>query len=133
MLGRKSFEESEIAAAAARLRQGVDAWRQLAGGATGNLAQAEAAYASNLLVALDRPFIHRVRTVAGKTTNPLNELELIVESLTTNGGVFEPGTVIKYIADASTLGLEAGQEIALTVDDVEDLGAGVIAQLRTVS
>ncbi|MCW2674379.1 MAG: hypothetical protein JWP14_2968 [Frankiales bacterium] len=35
--------------------------------------------------------MHRVRLVTGKDTNPLNEVELRVESLLNNDGVFAAG------------------------------------------
>jgi hypothetical protein len=35
---------------------------------------------ANLILALDRPFVHRLRTGTGKDGNPLNEVELLTES-----------------------------------------------------
>jgi hypothetical protein len=37
------------------------------------------------LLAPDRRFVHRVRPVAGKEANPLNEVELLVESVLDHG------------------------------------------------
>ncbi|MDT7743427.1 MAG: hypothetical protein QOE59_2505 [Actinomycetota bacterium] len=37
------------------------------------------------LLAPDRRFVHRVRPVAGKDANPLNEVELLVESVLDHG------------------------------------------------
>jgi hypothetical protein len=67
------------------------------------LAGFEAVFATDLLLALDRPFVHRVRMVTGKDTDPLNEVELLVDSLMTNGGALEAGrppgrrTVVAFI------------------------------------
>ena len=40
------------------------------------------------VVSLDRRYVHRIRSVTGKDGNPLNELELVTESLMNNGGRF---------------------------------------------
>jgi hypothetical protein len=75
MLGRKSMEQP---------RRTTTGWPPA-------LAGFEAVFATDLLPALDRPFVHRVRMVTGKDTDPLNEVELLVDSLRTNGGVLEAG------------------------------------------
>ena len=42
---------------------------------------------NNMTLILDRYFVHRLRTVTGKDGNPLNEVELLSESLMNNDGV----------------------------------------------
>jgi hypothetical protein len=49
-------------------------------------AEFESAYASDLLLALDRRFVHRLRAVTGKKGTPLNELDLLFGALM-DGGV----------------------------------------------
>jgi hypothetical protein len=65
---------------------------------------------------LDRYFVHRPRTVSGKDTNPLNEVELICESLMSNGGVLRDGNVVKYVPEESVLKLGVGDEIRLNAE-----------------
>ena len=78
-----------------------------------------------MVLALDRPFVHRVRPVTGKDENPLNEVELLVDSLMNNDGIFEGNNVIKLTPDQSVLKLESGDPIRLTAPDFERL-AGLL-------
>jgi hypothetical protein len=39
-----------------------------------------------MTLVLDRYFVHRLRVVAGKDGNPLNEIELLTDSLMNNDG-----------------------------------------------
>jgi len=141
MLGRKIYTEQELDAARRTIERQLTTWRALAAAveASGD-EDARAAleafapgYFNDLAVALDRPFVHRVRTVAGKGTNPLNELELLVESLTLNDGVLQVGNVITYTPDAAIAGLADGDRIALDEDAYDRLSHAVVDQLTLVS
>jgi hypothetical protein len=124
MLGRNSYEPQELENARAAVRKQLADWR--ASGAGGDL---ETTYFTTLVLALDRPFVHRIRKMTGKDTNPLSEVELIVDSLMGDGR-FATGTVIRYDAGASVLGLESGQEIRLGADDYEKLATAFIDELE---
>ena len=58
----------------------------------------KAGYFNDLALALDRRYVHRLRIVTGKDGTPLNELEMLVESLLNNGGELRGNNVIKYAA-----------------------------------
>ena len=98
--------------------------------AAGSPAALEAAYFNALVLMLDRYFVHRVRMVTGTDGTPLNELEMLADSLMGNGGTLRPINVIKYDADASVLGLKIGDPIALCADDFERLASAVFAELE---
>ena len=136
MLGRKDYTRDEVDNGKAAVARQLAAHETLAD-AIGADKQAAAAFEAfdrllfnNLTLMLDRLYVHRVRAVAGKDTNPLNEVELICESLMNNGGVFEPGTVVKYRQDESILKLAAGDEIRLSADDFDRLSTGFFTELE---
>ena len=118
MLGRKTYTQQELDHARASVE------RQLAVGA-GDPEFFEAA-----LLALDRRFVHRIRAVSGKDGNPLNEVELLVDSIMDNGGVLAVGTVIKYRPETSVLGLAAGDAIRLDADAFERLASAFLREIE---
>ncbi len=74
--------------------------------------------------------MHRVRLVSGKDANPVNEVELLVESVLDHGGVLTTNKVIKYSPEQTVLGIPPGAGIALTVDDLDRLGAAFLTELE---
>ena len=122
MLGRKTYEPREI-----------DAAEAMVGGALAALKGAAAAdpqLCAALLLALDRPFVHRVRAVGGKDANPLNEVELLVESLLTGDGVFHTNKVIKWVPESTVLGFADGDPIVLDAEQLGRLAEAFFAELR---
>jgi hypothetical protein len=124
MLGRNSYEPEELENARAAVRKQLADWR--ASGAGGGL---ETTYFNSLVLTLDRPFVHRIRKMTGKDTNPLSEVELVVDSLMA-GGRFDAGTVVKYQPEKAVLGLNPGDEIRLGADDYERLATAFIDELE---
>ena len=136
MLGRNSFTQDEIDHAKELLAQQVAAYKTLAEAAgtdkkaTAALDTFEPLFFNNLALALDRYFVHRVRPVTGKDGNPLNELEMVVESLMNNNGQMAASKVIKMVPDQSILKLQVGDSIALTLDQFERLCAAFFEELQ---
>lgn len=124
MLGRKNYTPEEIAAARAAVGRQLAAYDALAGARSERAA--EATYFAATLMALDRTFVHRVRTVTGKDTNPLSEVELLVDALMLEGGILPPTTVVRYVPEESVLGLKVGDTVALTRDDFERLATAFL-------
>jgi hypothetical protein len=134
MLGRKDFTQDELDHARAAVDEGLAAYRRLAasvdgGGARAALDQLEPRFFNDLVLALDRRFVHRLRMVTGKDGTPLNELELLTESLLNNDGVLRTNNVIAYTPEESVLKLAPGDPIALSADGFERLAHGVLAEL----
>jgi hypothetical protein len=128
MLGRKDFTQDEVSNGEAAVQRQLAAFDAVPTAAQTALQKAD--HFNDLVLALDRRYVHRLRSVTGKDGTPLNELELIVESLLNNGGVFRELNVIKYKPEDSVVGLKAGDHIRLTRDDFAKLSAGVFDELR---
>ncbi len=125
MLGRNSYQSGELDSARATVKRQLADWR--ASGAGGDL---EATYFNSLVLSLDRPFVHRIRKMTGKDTNPLSEVELLVDSLIGNGGRFDVGTVVRWQPEKSVLGIAPGEEIRLGADDYERLATAFLDELE---
>ena len=136
MLGRNSFTQDEVDHAKALIAQQIAAYRALAKVAGADkkgpaaLDTFEPLFFNNMALALDRYFVHRIRPVTGKDGNPLNELEMVAESLMNNNGQMIASKVIKMIPDQSILKLQVGDTIALTLDEFERLSSAFFEDLQ---
>ena len=135
MLGRKNYTQEELDHNKALVDRQLAAYRALvkaAGAATdkkvGSAFDAfETLFFNNMLLALDRPFVHRIRAVTGKDGNPLNEVELLCESLMNDDdGILRGNNVIKLIPEEWVLKLQIGDPIRLTADEFERLAAAFL-------
>lgn len=137
MLGRKDYTKEELDHATQAVTQEIAAYRKVAKAveATGDkkaaaaLAAFEPILFNNMVLTLDRYFVHRLRMVTGKDTNPLNELELLTDSLMNNDGVLRGNNVIKYVPEDAVLNLEDGAKIKLSAADFEQFAKGVLAEI----
>jgi hypothetical protein len=68
--------------------------------------------------------------VTGKDGNPLNEVEMLCDSLMNNNGILRGSNVIKLIPDQSVLKLNIGNLIRLTLEQFERLSAAFFADLE---
>lgn len=138
MLGRTNYTANEIEHAKSAIDAQLKAYQAVSDAAEINpndedlnaaVDDFNSLFFNNLALALDRFFVHRVRAVTGTDGNPLNELELICQSLMNSDGVFDTGTVIKYSRDASIVKLAPGDAINLSVEDFTRLSAAVFVEL----
>ncbi|MFL6160897.1 MAG: hypothetical protein ACJ74U_01590 [Jatrophihabitantaceae bacterium] len=138
MLGRKTYEQSELDNAKAVIDKQLAAYKKLVKAIDGTsdtkaksaLDGFEPLFFNNLLLALDRYFVHRLRVTTGKDGNPLNEVELMVDSLLNNGGKLRGNNVIKLVPEESVLKLDIGAKIELTEDQFERLYKAFMADLK---
>ena len=120
MLGRKDYTRKELDDGRAR----IDAQLR-------TLAKFEGEFFVNLLLTLDRLYVHRLRSSTGKDGNPLNEVELIVDSLLNNDGVFRvDNKSIKYKPEESVTGLAVGDKIAFDREGFEALHGAFMDDLE---
>ena len=138
MLGRKNYTQEELDHGQAAVDQQLGAYRRLADAiaatddekAKAALEAFETVYFNNMAIVLDRYFVHRLRVVAGKDGNPLNEIELLGESLMNNDGVLRGNNVIKYVPDEAVVKLRPGDAIKLTEAEFERLARAFLADLK---
>ncbi|HZQ85142.1 MAG TPA: hypothetical protein VFA83_09910 [Acidimicrobiales bacterium] len=137
MLGRKDYTKDELANATKTVNDTLAAYKKLAKAveASGD-AKARAALEAfepvlfrDLALTLDRLFVHRIRKVAGNDNNPLNEVELITESILA-GAPFTTNNVLKYAPEESVTGLKPGDKIDLTAEEFERLAKAFLADIK---
>ena len=138
MLGRKDYTKEELNHAREWIDEELKAYKRLAKAvaatsdkrAQAALAAYEPIMAKNMVLALDRPFVHRLRMGTGKDCNPLNEVELLVDSLINSDGVLRGNNVIKYSADEAVLHLDTGDRIELNAAQFEELADAFLDEIR---
>jgi hypothetical protein len=139
MLGRNSYTKEELDHCTSTLDQQLAAYRALvklvpsaATDKKGNsaLATFEWRFFNNMTIVLDRFFVHRVRMVAGKDGNPLNEVEMLCESLMNNNGILRESSVIKLVPARSVLKLNFGDPIRITAAEFKGLSAAFLHELE---
>lgn len=140
MLGRKDYTKEEVERAKAAIDQQLEAYRQLTNATDGASSRGqinsalegfEPLFCNNMTLVLDRYFVHRLRVVTGKDGNPLNEVELLAESLMNNDGVLRGNNAIKFVPDQSVLRLRIGDRIRLNLAQLERLAAAFLTELES--
>lgn len=139
MLGRKNYTQKEIDDGKAAVNEQLAAYKKLVdeigGEATNKKLQSalkdfEGLFFNNMTLVLDRYYVHRLRVITGKDSNPLNEVEMICDSLLNNNGILRDSNVIKYIPDQSVVKLNIGGKICITAEEFERLSAAFFADLE---
>lgn len=139
MLGRKTYTQPELDHARAAVAEQIAAYDTLARAvdaaadarATSALATFEPLFFNNMVLVLDRFFEHRVRQVAGEDGNPLNEVELLADSLMNNDGLLRASSVIRLVPGETVLALESGDRIRLTAAQFDRLARAFLAEIET--
>ncbi|MCT2590796.1 hypothetical protein LHJ74_12885 [Streptomyces sp. N2-109] len=120
----------------------IASYRELAtavGGTSGKgKAQAAAAleafepvFFNNMVLAMDRYFEHRSRTLELKDGNALNEVRVLCTSLAANNGRLAADKQIKLKPERSVLGYAVGDEVRLSADDFERLAKAFFAEMES--
>lgn len=135
MLGRTGYTRDEINNARFALAGQLTAYATLAAESTGETAQAaladfEPLFFNNLVLVLDRFFVHRSRAATGTDGNPLNEVELIADSLIANHAVLRANPAVTYLPADSVVGLELGDDIRLTAAEFDRLADAFFAEVE---
>src|SRR6266540_5006098 len=132
MLGRKNYKREELDQCKEAIHKQLAAYKRLVKAIDGTTTDKKIASAlrafeplffNNMTLVLDRYFVHRLRMVTGKDSNPLNEVELLADSLMNNVGVLRGNSAIKYVPDQSVVKLQIGDRIKLTASEFERLSS----------
>ncbi|MET0784791.1 hypothetical protein [Orlajensenia leifsoniae] len=135
MLGRKEYTYDELEHARSEVVGQLAAYEVLAGTLDdpAGLAALEVfspGFFTTMLLALDRPFVHRLHLVTGTDGNALNEVEMLVDSIINHGGVLQPSTELTLDPETSVTRIAFGEEIHLTVDQFERLAAAFFVEIE---
>lgn len=140
MQGRKDYTKEELDHAKTAIDQQLLAYKKLVnaietarsdGKVTSALEAFEPLFFNNMTLVLDRYFVHRLRVVTGKDGNPLNEAELLAESLMDHDRVLVGNSVIKFVPDQSVLKLTIGDRIELTSSQFERLAKAFFTEIES--
>jgi hypothetical protein len=140
MLGRKTYTPEELAHAQTAIDEQLAAYRQLREAIDGTAAADpkvaaaldafEPLFCNNMTLVLDRYFVHRLRLVAGRDGNRLNEVELLADSLIANDGVLRGNNVIKLEPHESVLRIGVGEPIRLGAAEFRRLSRAFLDQIE---
>ena len=140
MLGRKEYTRDEFEHGKAAVGEQLASYKKLASVLVGETADETVRSAfgdfqvplfNNMTLMLDRLFVHRLRMVTGKDGNPLNEVEMICDSLMSNNGILREKSPIKYVPHQSVVKLDIGDQIRLTAEEFEPLTSAFFAELES--
>lgn len=136
MPGHESYTADDVNSARFALTEQLAAYATLVAETTGDTAQAalndfEPPFFNNLVLVLDRFFVHRVRAATGTDSNPLNEVEMIADSLMNNHAVLRGSPAIAYLPADTVVKLEIGDDIRLTAEEFDRLATAFFAEAET--
>jgi hypothetical protein len=133
MLARNSYSAEYLATARANVDAQIEAYRTMAGsippGARDYVDAFEPTFFTTLLLTLDAHFTHRTRALEGKDGNALNEVRVLVRSITDNGRRMLADPSIRLSPSTSVLGLRPGDEIRITEAEFVRLTDAYFAEL----
>jgi hypothetical protein len=139
MLGRKNYSQEELDHAKTVIDRQLAAYKKLVKAIDGSTSDPgvksaldafEPLLFNNMTLVLDRYFVHRLRIVTGKDGNPLNEVELLSDSLMNNDGVLRGNNVIKLVPEDSVLKLGFGERIMVSAAQFERLARAFLSEIQ---
>jgi hypothetical protein len=139
MFGRKDYTREELDHARTAIDRQLAAYKKLVKAVdsapsdptvTSALEAFEPLFFNNMTIVLDRYFVHRLRMVTGKDGNPINEVELLSESLMNNDGVLRGNNVIKLMAGQTVCKLDVGDPIRLSAAQFQRVYKAFLAEIE---
>jgi len=141
MLCVNKYPKSYIEDCHQRINQQLTTFRQLASAAqkadgipgkelSRALATFETSFFNNLVLAMDRSFNHRSRTLELKDGNPLNEVRVLCDSILETGGRMTTDSTIKMKPENSVLKFKVGDEIKISASAFAKLSEAFFADMH---
>jgi hypothetical protein len=90
----------------------------------------ERQFFNHMILAVDRYFVHRGRTMEGKDGDPLNEMRMLCDAIMENQGRMSANKTIRYQPENSILKFRTGDEIRLNADDFARLSAAFFDEIE---
>ena len=90
----------------------------------------ERQFFNHMILAVDRYFVHRGRTMEGKDGDPLNEMRMLCDAIMENQGRMSANKTIRYQPENSILKFRTGDEIRLNADDFARLSAASFDEIE---
>ncbi len=132
MLGRKTYTQGEVDTCRYALKAQLKSYSDLVEAEDADSHRTfSTAFANNMILVLDRYFVHRLRASTGKDCNPLNEVELLADAIINHKGVLQKSTVIKYSADESVTHICVGEAVDISMPTFRRLSEAFLADLET--
>jgi len=132
MLARNDYPKAYVDECRAAMERQLAAYHALATSCANAGPELDAftpLFFNNMVVALDRFFVHRTRMLEGKDGNPLNEVRMICDALLEHDGIMSPQSPIKYDPSKSVLKLEFGDKIQLRESDFARLASAFFDEM----
>jgi len=125
MLAVSSYSPDHVAACRNRIAADVAAYE-----AAGPSSALDPVFYGMMVMALDRWFVHRQRSVEGKDGNALNEVRVLSDSIVGHGGMLVVEKTIKLVPETSVLGIEPGATILIDKDGFHRLSQAFLGELE---
>jgi hypothetical protein len=130
MLMVSSYPKGYVEACRAQVAAQLASYRKVLGAMPLEIDEFERQFFNHMILALDRYFVHRSRTIEGKDGNPLNEVRMLCDAIMENGGRMSANKTIRYQPETSILKFEIGDEIRLNADDFARLSAAFLDEIE---
>lgn len=132
MLSVNSYPRAYIDTCRTRVAAKVAAYRALIASASDQAAieAFEPHFFNAMVLALDNWFLHRGRAIELKDGNPLNEVRMMCNSITTHNNILTADKTIRYDPAKSVVKYRLGDEIRLTEAEFFRLSAAFLDDIE---
>jgi hypothetical protein len=130
MLMVSSYAKDYVEACRAQVAAQLASYRRVLGATPLEIDEFERQFFNHMILALDRYFVHRSRTIEGKDGNPLNEVRMLCDAIMANDGRMSANKTIRYQPETSILKFKIGDEIRLDANDFARLSAAFLDEIE---